>query len=733
MHVGGTTQGFIVNMVSTAIASSKETCAGDLVLRIRGTSRHGQVIRLHAEKCTIGSGPRCTLRLRARGVRPLHCLIVRGPAAAVIRRWHPDTRLNGRAFTESLLSPGDRLSVGPLEFEVLEALGLGKPSESVDVPPAGLEEEDIAGDSTGQVSPLAAKGKALDEERRKWETERAAAEKALAAQTKRLETLQAELTAARQALEQQTDQWQAKQAEAEKRLQAQQAELAAARQAFQEQCDRWNAARAKAEEDLKARQQSLDNQRQQQATQEADDSAQSRVRLEEQAAREAEFEARQRAFEELRQRWEIERSNSETQLHTRREELKVQEAECKARQRTLEEQRERQEAQRAEAEERLNARQAQLEALQHSLEEQRKRQEAERAEAEEKLNARQAELEAQRQALEEQRTQQEAQWEEREQELLDRRESLEAREADLEAARNAFEEERHRWEAERAKAARCEPGDRRDEPSQGRPSSSQSPLSSLEVLRRMGNLPEYEEEDEEFPDTGQVAAKSPGGHGRETSPGSAHGDHEEESIDDYMARLLERVRGVTGEAAGAVGASPKRRDEDAPPRETIPFRPADETAAQRFAGKRREPVEMSPRAVAPEKFVNLTAMREVANLSAQTAIDRHSQRLLRRVVGFKLLVAVLGLVSGIVLLGIWRVAPSGLTFSAAMISLVVGLFWGIQFFVLMIPRIQSRRRAPAPVEPPGEESSPDEAPATVAELLHAELTPPNATGPECDA
>ena len=77
------------------------------------------MVRLKSAKCTIGSGPRCTLRLRARGVSPLHCLIVRGPMAAVVRSWAADTRLNHQSFADAALSPGDRLGIGPIELEVV--------------------------------------------------------------------------------------------------------------------------------------------------------------------------------------------------------------------------------------------------------------------------------------------------------------------------------------------------------------------------------------------------------------------------------------------------------------------------------------------------------------------------------------------------------------------------------------------------------------------------------------
>jgi len=102
---------------------------GDLTLRIRGTERDGQIVRLRAAKCTVGASPQCTLRLLAPGVGPLHCLIVRGAAGSVVRKWSPDTRLNGATFTDAPLFPGDRLGIGPLELEVLENLADGLPDQ----------------------------------------------------------------------------------------------------------------------------------------------------------------------------------------------------------------------------------------------------------------------------------------------------------------------------------------------------------------------------------------------------------------------------------------------------------------------------------------------------------------------------------------------------------------------------------------------------------------------------
>jgi hypothetical protein len=107
-------------VTGTVNPSVLDSALGDLVLRIQGSNHNGQVLRLKSAKCTIGSGPNCTLRLRSRDVDPLHCLILRGPNGAVIRRWSPDTRLNGRTFTDAPLCAGDRLSIGSLEFEIVE-------------------------------------------------------------------------------------------------------------------------------------------------------------------------------------------------------------------------------------------------------------------------------------------------------------------------------------------------------------------------------------------------------------------------------------------------------------------------------------------------------------------------------------------------------------------------------------------------------------------------------------
>jgi hypothetical protein len=90
----------------------------DLYLRVRG-GHEEPTIRLTSAKCTVGAADGCTLRLRSPGVKPVHCLILRGKSGTVVRRMSSDTRLNGRVFSDAPLYPGDCLGIGPLEFEIL--------------------------------------------------------------------------------------------------------------------------------------------------------------------------------------------------------------------------------------------------------------------------------------------------------------------------------------------------------------------------------------------------------------------------------------------------------------------------------------------------------------------------------------------------------------------------------------------------------------------------------------
>ena len=188
--------------------SSAISRPGFLVLRVRGSTRDGQVVRLQSPKCTIGSGANCTLRLRADNVGPVHCLILRGPSRTVVRRWSPDTRLNGRNFTESVLQAGDCLSIGAIDLEVVETAQRACPARTcatsskrstsswpqIEARLRSLDE---------QQAELQYSNALLDDERQAWETERYQAEIAHTAKAEQLAALQAEFERQKLAFDQQ--------------------------------------------------------------------------------------------------------------------------------------------------------------------------------------------------------------------------------------------------------------------------------------------------------------------------------------------------------------------------------------------------------------------------------------------------------------------------------------------------------------------------------------------------
>src|SRR5688572_17832663 len=111
------------------------TDCGSLTLRVRGSVHDGRLIRIRSAKCTVGSAPGCTLRLRADGVEPLHCWVLRGRSGAVIRRIRGAATLNGGTFDESTLCSGDRLRVGAVELEVVGCCESAPPLAAQPFPP----------------------------------------------------------------------------------------------------------------------------------------------------------------------------------------------------------------------------------------------------------------------------------------------------------------------------------------------------------------------------------------------------------------------------------------------------------------------------------------------------------------------------------------------------------------------------------------------------------------------
>ena len=99
--------------------------------------------------------------------------------------------------------------------------------------------------------------------------------------------------------------------------------------------------------------------------------------------------------------------------------------------------------------------------------------------------------------------------------------------------------------------------------------------------------------------------------------------------------------------------------------------------------KPHEPVSAPPRTVAPEKRTDLSALRELANLAAHSAISHHAQRVLKNSMYSKLVIACAALVMGGGLLWMWKqYGARQMALYAAVVAFSVGAYWGVEYAFL---------------------------------------------------
>ena len=672
-------------MPTTTLAPQRprsDVAAGDLVLRIIGSPHNGQIVRLRSPKCTIGSGGNCTLRLQASGVAAVQCLILRSRTAAIVRCWSADTRLNQQPFTDAPLSPGDRLGIGSIELEVL-SIGVNAPSAAQE--PAVEPAADSAWEpQTEQPSARQAE----------WETER----NALAAE-------RTALTDERNALAEQRRQWQAEQEEAQRRWNEE-------RQQFDAQKAEWEANRnvlAGDQNALADERNALTEQRRQWQTEQEE--AQHRWNDERQQfdAQRAEWEANRNvlagdqnaladernALTEQRRQWQAEQEAAQRRWNEERQQFDAQKAEWKANRNVLAGDQNALADERNALTEQRRQWQAEQEAAQRRWNEERQQFAAQKAQWEAEQNTTATDRTAlvdERNALAEQRRQWQAEQEEAQRRWNEERQQFAARQAELETERKALATERQQWEQRRAEAAtRVEPLLKTSETGteaelSGTPTEHElqfeepvqhAPVDLADVLRRVGAKIDSPEEE-----TDQTALPA-GAVEQAASPVSEQHPHSgEESIDDYMSRLMQRVRVSAGEppATGAAAESPK---------------PSAAVSSSASNVKPSEPVSAPPRAVAAEKRTDLSALRELANLAAHSAISHHAHRVLKNHMYSKALIASVALVMGGGLLWMWNQHGAWqMALYAAVVAFLVGAYWGVEY-AFLTRRIRAHRPRPA--------------------------------------
>ncbi|MEX0641730.1 MAG: FHA domain-containing protein, partial [Pirellulales bacterium] len=125
--------------------------AGRFALRVCNQAEE-HLVDLPYGRTTIGTSPRCNVRIQQPGVHPLHCLVVCGSDGMTVRRWAADTLLNGEPFEDASLAAGDHLSLGPVDLEVVNLSAIDERAEYA-TDPIAEQGEKIASKGSSDCCP----------------------------------------------------------------------------------------------------------------------------------------------------------------------------------------------------------------------------------------------------------------------------------------------------------------------------------------------------------------------------------------------------------------------------------------------------------------------------------------------------------------------------------------------------------------------------------------------------
>ncbi len=100
-----------------------------VVLKVLTGSHEGKEIPVSSEKFLIGRSDSCSLRPKSESVSRKHCIIVLKEGRVLVQdlKSRNGTSVNGKRLPSDMakvLNPGDKLTIGKLEFEVLIEHGL---------------------------------------------------------------------------------------------------------------------------------------------------------------------------------------------------------------------------------------------------------------------------------------------------------------------------------------------------------------------------------------------------------------------------------------------------------------------------------------------------------------------------------------------------------------------------------------------------------------------------------
>jgi hypothetical protein len=177
---------------------------------------------------------------------------------------------------------------------------------------------------------------------------------------------------------------------------------------------------------------------------------------------------------------------------------------------------------------------------------------------------------------------------------------------------------------------------------------------------------------------------------------------EEDSVEEYMSRLLARMRGdAPAPAPGFANTpliAPSQATKSLPKVNAEPIEDLEPLNAENFVS----------RSNAPEKVKNISAFRELANSSARTAIHKSSRQRYISTGLYKIAMCVIGLTVAAVLLAINGLALNiGLV--ATLASMLVALIWGYDGVMSFKPLLRSGFVLPPPAAEESEEELADQA------------------------
>lgn len=120
----------VLNIDAQATRAVQQRRETGLVLRpIRGNA-DAPMIPLGIGRFVIGSGPDADVRLEVAGVDAQHAVLMVGPQRSVLKAFSRFTWVNDGVIRECAVKPGDRLCIGPVEFEVLKGKSRRRPEST---------------------------------------------------------------------------------------------------------------------------------------------------------------------------------------------------------------------------------------------------------------------------------------------------------------------------------------------------------------------------------------------------------------------------------------------------------------------------------------------------------------------------------------------------------------------------------------------------------------------------